>query len=418
MDDSPPGGTSSSADQAVDRERAALEERIARLTEANAATDRALQRLAEDTTPDGFVRNLQRAMIELLGGRCSAQFRVNRNVLLGGVIFADGDFVPDDPLVGLRASDVPSWSTILANPQPTVMMFPGNADQMDEFTVSFMKERGFSWLVNFPLFVSGKPAWILAVLGDTPARLTAENLDRFAALSRQLTLALQLNHMHEETRAHERARAIAEERTSMARDIHDTLAQGFAAICIRLQAAQHDSRFSDAPEAVRKHIAASLEVSTSHAAHARHAIRCLRQESDESFRLDEALKVTITQIGMDMPLTSRLQFPASPVPNAIGLELLRITQEALTNAAKHSGASRITLQVSPAAADGIMIGVADNGAGFNQDRRSGGYGLIGMQERANRIQARLTIASRPGAGTEVVVVWSPESRPGSVGEPD
>ncbi len=72
----------------------------------------------------------------------------------------------------------------------------------------------------------------------------------------------------------------------------------------------------------------------------------------------------ITQIGVDIPLTSRVQFPASPVPNAIGLELLRIAQEALTNAAKHSKASRITLQVSPAAEEGVMISVGDNGRGL------------------------------------------------------
>src|SRR5262249_42975718 len=154
------------------------------------------------------------------------------------------------------------------------------------------------------------------------------------------------------------------------------------------------------------------DISTSHAAQARQSIQRLRQGSVEQFRFDEALKTTMTQIGRDIPLTSRVQLPASPVPSAIGVELLRIAQEAITNAAKHAEASRITLQVSPAAGDGIMIGVADNGRGFDQDRRSEGFGLIGMQERASRIGARLTVASRPGAGTEVVVVWHPESKTG------
>jgi signal transduction histidine kinase len=398
------------SDHSSTREQALLEE-IARLTEAKAATDQALERLANHTTPDGFVRNVQRAMIDVLGGRCSAQFKVSGSVLLGGVIFADGQFISDHTLVGIRDSDIPSWNGILSNPRPTVFTYPDNLELMDEYTARFMQARGFRWLVNFPLFIAGTPAWILAVLGDNPERLTAANLDHFSALSRQLTLALQLNHMHDEARRNERARAIAEERTSVARDIHDTLAQGFAAICMRLQAAQREPQFNETPEAVRHQIRAALEVSALHVLHARQSIHRLR-EGTEHFHLDEALQVAIRQIGIDIPLSSALQFPATPVPNAVGVELLRIVQEALTNAAKHSAASRISLQVSPAE-DGILIAIADNGKGFDQDAPREGFGLNGMQERANRIGARLTIASERGAGTEIIVAWNPEL-PGAV----
>jgi signal transduction histidine kinase len=387
----------------------AVEERMIESAESNAATERVLQRLSEDATPGGFVRDLQREMIEILGGRCSAQFKVQENVLSGGVIFADGDFVSDDSFFGIRDSDVPSWSQILANPRPTVFTLPNDAELIHELTLSFMKDRNFNWLVNFPLFVSGKPAWILAVLGDDPAQLRDANLDRFATLSRQLTLALQLNHLHAEASRNELARTVAEERTRLARDIHDTLAQGFAAICMRLQAAQRESSYSETPQAVRNQIAASLEISSSHLVHARQSIHSLRAESAEDFRLDEALKLTMAQMASNIPVVSRVQFPASPVPNATGLELLRIAQEALINAAKHSAASRIIFSVSPTEGDGIMIAIADNGRGFDLDKPGNGFGLIGIQERATRIQAQLTIASEPGAGTEVVIVWNPKS---------
>ena len=391
-------------------ERRVIEERLAELTEANAETQRALQRLSEDATPSGFVHDLQREMIEILGGRCSAQFKVQQNVLSGGVIFADGDFVSGDSFSGIRDSDIPGWSRIVANPRPTVLTLQDHSELIHGLTVNFMKERSFSWLVNFPLFISGKPAWMLAVLGDAPARLTGANLDRFAALSRHLTLALQLNHMHAEASRNELARTIAEERTRVARDVHDTLAQGFAAICMRLQAAQRESCYRDIPQAIRNQIEASLDISSSHLVYARQSIHRLRAESTEHFRLDEALKLTMAQMVSNIPLVSRVQLPTSPIPNATALELLRIAQEALINAAKHSQASRIMFNVSPGEGNGIMITIADNGKGFDPDKPSDGFGLIGMQERASRIQAQLTIASDPGVGTEVVVVWNPQSK--------
>jgi len=366
-----------------------------------------LLRLSEGATRGEFVHNLQREMIELLGGRCSAQFKVQENVLSGGVIFADGEFVSDDSFFGIRDSDVPSWSAIVSNPRPTVFTLPHDVEMIHELTVQFMRERHFSWLVNYPLFVSGQPAWILAVLGDDPAKLTHANLDRFAILSRQLTLALQLHHLHEDAARNELGRTLAEERTRLAREIHDTLAQGFAAICLRLQAAQREPDYGDTSRAVRDHIATSLEISSSHLAHARQSIHRLREDSVEHFRLDAALQLTLSQMASHMPLVSRVQFPAAPIPNETALELLRIAQEALVNAAKHSGASKIVFNVSPADGDGVRIAVADNGTGFNSEHQRHGFGLMGMQERAARIHAQLTIASEPGVGTEIVVVWSP-----------
>ena len=388
--------------------------RAARPAEANAAADEVLQRLSEGATADGFVRDLQREMIEILGGRCSAQFKVHENVLSGGVIFADGEFVSDDSFFGIRDSDVPSWNKILTNPRPTVFTLPKDAVLIHELTLNFMKERRFNWLVNFPLFVSGKPAWILAVLGDNPAHLTEENLDRFTTVSRQLTLALQLNHLHTEASRNELARSIAEERTRLARDIHDTLAQGFAAICMRLQAAQREPDYGDTPQQVRQQIAASLDISSTHLVYAKQSIHRLRAEEDEHFRLDEALRLTIDQMVPHIPVVSRVQFPSSTIPHAVAVELLKIAQEALINAAKHSEASRIILKAMPSERDGIMISVADDGRGYDPDRPGEGFGLIGMQERAARVQAQLTIASEPGAGTEVVVVWNPEQLPAGI----
>jgi signal transduction histidine kinase len=87
-------------------------------------------------------------------------------------------------------------------------------------------------------------------------------------------------------------------------------------------------------------------------------------------------------------------------------ELFAIVREALTNAAKHSTASRIDVEVAYPDQRSVRVAVTDDGVGFDPDQpRNGRYGLVGVYERADRIGAALTLASEPGAGTEIVAVW-------------
>jgi signal transduction histidine kinase len=105
-----------------------------------------------------------------------------------------------------------------------------------------------------------------------------------------------------------------------------------------------------------------------------------------------------------------LQVRVSGVPHvterSVEEELFAILREALTNAARHSEASRIDVEVGYPDERSVRVAVTDNGVGFDPDQpRNGHYGLIGMSERADRIGAALTLASEPGAGTEIVAVW-------------
>jgi signal transduction histidine kinase len=90
-------------------------------------------------------------------------------------------------------------------------------------------------------------------------------------------------------------------------------------------------------------------------------------------------------------------------------ELLAIVREALTNAANHSHPHRIDVEVAYPDQRSVRVAVTDDGVGFDPDQpRTGRYGLVGMSDRADRIGAALTLASEPGAGTEIVVVWPNE----------
>jgi signal transduction histidine kinase len=91
-----------------------------------------------------------------------------------------------------------------------------------------------------------------------------------------------------------------------------------------------------------------------------------------------------------------------------------IAQEALTNAMRHSRGRRITIRASRGQSMGVRLSVADDGRGIGRESPAGGFGMIGMQERAERIGASLTIVTAPRNGTEVVLAWEPSWLPTQV----
>jgi NarL family two-component system sensor histidine kinase LiaS len=99
------------------------------------------------------------------------------------------------------------------------------------------------------------------------------------------------------------------------------------------------------------------------------------------------------------------------VGDGVEREIVAIVQEALTNAVRHSRARRITIRASTVQSVGLRLSVADDGRGIGREASSAGFGMIGMQERADRIGASLTIVTAPRNGTEVVLAWEPTSLP-------
>ena len=106
-------------------------------------------------------------------------------------------------------------------------------------------------------------------------------------------------------------------------------------------------------------------------------------------------------LAMTRLANSRAARPAAPFVRGSFRE-----REALTNAAKHSQATRIGVDVRYLDPRSVRVTVTDDGVGFDPEQpRNGRYGLVGIYERASRIGAALTLATEPGAGTEIVAVW-------------
>jgi signal transduction histidine kinase len=217
----------------------------------------------------------------------------------------------------------------------------------------------------------------------------------------QLALALQSARIGESVKA----AAVAEERNRLARDIHDTLAQALALIVMQLQ--RVEAKLGPAWGAAREPLETVRQLAVEGLAEARRSVGMLRPPVTPHGLAQAVHDAADVVRGFYRgALEVRVTGVSHATERAVEEELFAILREALTNAAKHSDASRIDVEVSYPDQRSVRVAVTDDGVGFDPDQpRNGHYGLIGMSERAERIGAALTIASEPGAGTEIVAVW-------------
>lgn len=210
---------------------------------------------------------------------------------------------------------------------------------------------------------------------------------------------------------------LLEERSRLARDIHDGLAQAFTSILVHLEVAER--KLYDDPAATQTCLQTSTKVAQSGLIDARRAMQALR-----SYHLDQAnLHDALCQIAHQVFAHSGIQVQSSQtgcsyeLPSAVEDALLRIGQEALSNAFKHAQATVVQLNLSYEPSR-CVLRIQDNGIGFasNTDPVSDAYsiqhfGLTGMAERSQRIDAELMIESILSKGTTITVTV-PQSPPG------
>jgi signal transduction histidine kinase len=233
------------------------------------------------------------------------------------------------------------------------------------------------------------------------------------AIARQAALALHHNRLVDLNRREERRKAMLEERNRLARDIHDNLAQGFAAILMQLQAAQRATR--DIAPAIKTSLDVAIDLARTHLTEARRSVGTLRPNVGSDEDIGTSLKRLVdlgqrtTVVPIDLLVDELPRFG-----DGVEREIVAIAQEALTNAVRHSRARRITIRASTAQSVGLRLSVSDDGRGIAREPVSAGFGMTSMQERADRIGASLTIVTAPRNGTEVVLAWEPSALPTQV----
>jgi signal transduction histidine kinase len=213
-----------------------------------------------------------------------------------------------------------------------------------------------------------------------------------------------------------RAAAALEERTRLARDIHDTLAQGLTGVVVQLGAAQR--ALDAAPLEARSHLALALRMARESLAEARRSVWNLRSPALQRGDLGDALRsLTVRPLGGSVSVSFEQAGELWPLTSEIESTLLRVCQEALVNVAKHAQASeaKVTLEYLPGA---VRLSIYDNGVGLDEPLLDdpellsgpwGGFGLVGMRERVAALGGTLQISSNGGVQ---IMVEIPRRRDG------
>jgi two-component system NarL family sensor kinase len=257
--------------------------------------------------------------------------------------------------------------------------------------------RGLRCHASVPLYAGGQPLGVMNLAMRGWRQLTKQELDLLATVADQVGVAIERARFAERSVEHARA----DERGRIARDVHDTLAQGFTAVALHVEAAlsQLPARSAAAPPLRR-----ALQVSRDSLEEARRSIRSLRPLPLEHRPLAEALGRLARELTADTGVRVRTDFTGvGPLPADVESELFRIAAEALANIRKHASAREVILRLE-SVRRALRLTIADDGAGFRmRGARRRGFGLTGIEDRARSIGGRATIRSAPGRGTTVVV---------------
>jgi signal transduction histidine kinase len=273
---------------------------------------------------------------------------------------------------------------------------PNNPDLADIQDV--MRADGVRSLLILPLMLGAEILGAVGIHNTERDSWTEDEINLAKALGHQATLALQLTRLA--TKAREGA--VLQERNRLAREIHDTLAQGFAAIRLQLELARGEP---DVPPRAEEALDTASQIAAENLVEARRSMAVLKSERPS---LAAALWAAIEGVRRLGQAQVEGDFGAVPEPPpAAAHELLRIGQEAMLNAVCHAEASTVRVTLAAVSGAGVRIAVADDGKGFDPDAVTKGFGLAGLRDRASAIGAELTIVSEPGEGTEVIATWAP-----------
>ncbi|QKW16483.1 sensor histidine kinase [Verrucosispora sp. NA02020] len=262
------------------------------------------------------------------------------------------------------------------------------------------------WLVMvlFNLVVAGGVSWFAFVAereGEKRKRLVAE----LTSANEQLAETVRENEgLHAQLVTQAREAGVRDERQRMAREIHDTLAQGLTGIITQLEAAEQSR---DRSTDWQRHVDNALDLARESLTEARRSVRAVRPEPLETARLPDVLAELGGRWSARHGVAASVSTTGTPRPlhPEIEVTLLRAAQEALANVARHAAASRVGLTLSYMS-DVVTLDVRDDGSGFDVDGgavpdRDGGYGLTAMRQRVTRVGGRLAVESEPGTGTAV-----------------
>jgi PAS domain S-box-containing protein len=264
----------------------------------------------------------------------------------------------------------------------------------------YMMQKGAKRFLAVPILVAGQVRGFIGVRHDDRAPYRPEEIELTQALAHQVMLALQLN---EFAKQGQRA-AVFEERNRMARDIHDTLAQGFTGVIVQLEAAEDAISCGYRKEA-DNHLHRAGELARRSLSEARRSVHALRPRALQEHNFWDALKGIIknTTVGTALHTKFAAQGKIPELPRPWQENLLHIGQEALTNTLKYAHARNFETRLSYKAKE-LRLELRDDGDGFKVKDQNDGVGLTGMRERVEQMGGELEVTSSRRKGTKITVL--------------
>ena len=258
---------------------------------------------------------------------------------------------------------------------------------------------GLRYHASIPLYAQDKKLGVMNVASPDWRSLSPEDLQLLYTIGDLLSIAVERAGLF----ARSTRLGAVEERNRLAREIHDTLAQGLTATALQLESADVllETDLEKAHDSLRR----ALSLTRSNLEEARRSVLDLRASPLEGRPLSEALKVLVERWEAQTGVAAhyRAVNGSRPLPPRVEAALYRICQEALTNVARHAGAGRVSVRlvVTP---ERVRLAVEDDGRGFYTCGVSeDSHGLIGMRERAEMLGGTFEVRSEAGTRIEAAV---------------
>lgn len=382
---------------------------------------RTLQTLSTNPNLDAFLEEV----VLTLTAQLKAKFAtliihdVDDDLLRSHQAYLQGKFLGAEQVDGQAPPPTPAvesalWQELLATKAPIVVADPAN-DTRIHFREGIIAQ-GLQTILLIPLLAGDCVGGFFSINSLEKRVYREAELEVGQALAQQAMLAIQLS----ELAVRGQQTAVLEERNRLARDIHDTLAQGFTGIVIQLEAAEDlveeasvagasakdiSSEANEVLKPVLTHLGRARQLARESLAEARRSVKALRPQVLEERSLAEAFRHMVARLTPGTTVTARVDVAGDEyrLRSETEDELLRIGQEAVTNSLRHGKATAIhlTLEYRP---QQMVLAIQDNGIGFNPAQPVVGFGITGMRERAMKIGARLDMQVQVEGGTRVVCV--------------
>ena len=264
------------------------------------------------------------------------------------------------------------------------------------------EHQGIRHVAFLPLTASGgKQDELLMIASRRTYGFSKVRLRTYLTIATQVALVLENFRLVEQAQHS----GVSNERQRLARDIHDTLAQAFTSIVIKLEAAE--DRMPSDLNAVQKYLDQARTIARESLAEARRYMWALGPEALEHSALPEALRRLTERWSQDSGVAANVTVSGTPysLTPEIKVTLFRVTQEALTNCRKHARASQVLVSVSYLN-NLVTLNLQDDGIGFDPARvrldssenSAGGFGLTAMRDRVEQLRGTLIVESAPGEG--------------------